>query len=87
VEKGSKKFKDFRAHVGSGENIPAIQALAEEVKMFSRQFPVIGFDLDDMRYWFDLVSSDISVCFVHFLWTEVSLLLLLLLLLLFQKYW
>lgn len=45
------KLKDFRASLadGAGDN-QALLDLAEDVRVFSRQFPVIGFDENDMMY-------------------------------------
>jgi len=45
---GGKTLKKFKAALEEG--CPEIDALRDEVKEFSRQFPPIGYTLDQMRY-------------------------------------
>lgn len=42
-------MKDFRDYVNSN-SVPEIEKLREEVEVFAKQFPTIGFEKAAMRY-------------------------------------
>ena len=45
------KFADFKQTLGeNGEAFPDIDALKKEVVEWTREFPVVGFRFDTMRY-------------------------------------
>lgn len=44
-----RKLVDFKSHL-LGKSVPAIDALRGEVEEFCKQFPVVGFDEEQMRY-------------------------------------
>lgn len=44
------KLKDFKEALGEGKKIPQIAELRKDVTEFARQFPVVGFELDSMKY-------------------------------------
>ncbi|KAJ3257096.1 Serine hydroxymethyltransferase, cytosolic [Boothiomyces macroporosus] len=44
-----KKMKDFKDQVGDGSKF-GLQGLKEKVVDFCKQFPVVGFNVDDMKY-------------------------------------
>ncbi|KAI9360485.1 serine hydroxymethyltransferase-domain-containing protein [Zopfochytrium polystomum] len=44
------KFKDFKDHLGAGDNVPELVALKKEVADFAKQFPTIGFEESTLRY-------------------------------------
>ncbi|KAJ3043796.1 Serine hydroxymethyltransferase, cytosolic [Rhizophlyctis rosea] len=46
------KLKDFKEAVGKdGSAFPEIGKLQSEVADFARQFPTVGFSVDEMKYW------------------------------------
>lgn len=47
--KAGPKLKDFRDYVNNN-NVPEIESLREEVEVFAKQFPTIGFEKATMRY-------------------------------------
>ncbi|KAI9294144.1 SHMT-domain-containing protein [Neoconidiobolus thromboides FSU 785] len=50
-EAGGSKLKDFKIYLNqNGANHPDIKALRQEVIEFSKQFPAVGFNVEDMKY-------------------------------------
>lgn len=46
----SKKLKDFKAYLDNEPNNAKLNNLRERVEQFAQQFPVIGFDVESMKY-------------------------------------
>jgi glycine hydroxymethyltransferase len=44
------RVKDFKEALGDGSCIAELVKLREDVKVFSKSFPVVGFDVDQMKY-------------------------------------
>jgi glycine hydroxymethyltransferase len=44
------KFSDFKSTLGDGSAFPEIISLKKQVQAWTKQYPVVGFDTDSMRY-------------------------------------
>lgn len=47
---GGKKLKDFKESLGDGSGVSGIGALKREVVDFAREFPTVGYEVNEMKY-------------------------------------